>query len=137
MKNAKVIAGALAAGLLAACLLVAGCTQAPQSQGAVYTYDESNNGETYRIAEDSTIVIKLDENPTTGYSWNITSTEGLVILIDEYKAPDTNLVGAGGMHTWELIPSGTANAVFSAIYKRPWEETTGNETSYTLSFIIE
>ena len=160
MVQRKSIYSVLVAGLLVICLLGAGCTSQPEegtptatptaaettgvptvmptpAETTEYAFNETNDNETVTVPAGSEITISLDENPTTGYSWNVTSSAGLEYVNDTYIAPETELVGAGGVHVWQYLAAEKGNAEFSAIYKRPWEETTGNETTFSLAFTIE
>lgn len=149
MIQKKSICSVLVAGLLVMCLLGAGCTSQPEegtptatptpaATGGEYVFNETNNNETVTLPAGSEIAIRLDENPTTGFSWNVTSSAGLEYVNDTYIAPETELVGAGGgVHVWQYLAAEPGAAEFTAIYKRPWEETTGNETTFSMAFIIE
>jgi len=154
----------LIAGLLALCMLGAGCISQPTEQGnatttptpvetttapaanatttpaedVTYAFNETDDNTTVTLPVGSNITISLAENPTTGYSWNVTSSEGLEYVNDTYIAPeDTGLVGAGGVHVWEYIAAEAGNGEFSAVYMRPWENVTGNETTFSMAFTIE
>lgn len=150
------ICSILVAGLLVMCLLGAGCTSQPTEEGTPtatptpettatptpaaaeeYVFNETNNNETVTLPAGSEITISLDENPTTGYEWNVTSSTGLEYVNDTYIAPETELVGAGGAHVWQYLAAEPGAAGFTAVYKRPWEETTGNETTFSMAFTIE
>ena len=147
MTHSKRIHAMLIAAFLAVCVLGAGCTSQPEegtptatptpAATGEYAFNETNNNETVTLPAGSEITISLDENPTTGFSWNVTSSAGLEYVNDTYIAPETELVGAGGVHVWQYLAAEKGNAEFSAIYKRPWEETTGNETTFSLAFTIE
>lgn len=142
MVQRKSIYSALIAGLLALCLLGAGCTSQPTEPGTPtaaeeYVFNETNYNETVTLPAGSEITISLDENPTTGFSWNVTSSVGLDYVNDTYIAPETGLVGAGGVHVWEYLAAEEGSAEFSAIYKRPWENKTGDETTFSMAFVIE
>jgi inhibitor of cysteine peptidase len=136
--------------LLVASIIMAGCISTESDQennkqitpdtppSEIYLFDGTNNNETYTITQDSLIYIKLEENPTTGYEWEITTTDGLVVMSDTYEPSDTSgqKVGAGGIHEWELHAQEPGTYTFDAIYKRNWEETTGEEDTYSLTLII-
>lgn len=116
-------------------------TATPTPAPAEYAFNETNNNETVTLPAGSAVTISLAENPTTGYAWNVTSSRGLSYVNDTYNAPETELVGAGGVHVWEYIASEAGSAEFSAVYKRPWENETGNETgnetTFSMAFTIE
>jgi inhibitor of cysteine peptidase len=156
MVQMKRIHGIVIAGLLVVCMLMAGCTSQPAEPGNAtgtpspaattaatpapaerFAFNETNNNETVALPAGSEIIINLAENPTTGYAWNVTSSRGLQYVNDTYNAPQTELVGAGGVHVWEYIAAEKGSAEFSATYKRPWENVTGNETTFSMAFTIE
>lgn len=138
--------------LCLAAILVAGCTQpvtppatptptatstptltpVPTATPIVYVYNESANGTTVAIPLGSTFTVWLKENPTTGYSWNVTVTDGLRITNNTYIPPTSGLIGAGGIHSWNVLTVKTGTQEFSGIYRRPFENVTGNETMYVL-----
>ncbi|WP_445474854.1 protease inhibitor I42 family protein [Methanococcoides methylutens] len=104
--------------------------------GAVFT--EEANASEISIEQNGIIVLKLEENPTTGYSWNLTVPEGLKLIGDNFViAPgDEGLVGAGGIHEWELQAETEGTYEISAIYKRLWENTTGEEDTFSMTVIV-
>ena len=84
-------------------------------------------------------LIQLSENPTTGFSWNVTLSDGLTLLNDRYVQDPTpeGMVGVGGIHEWYVEAVAAGNQTFDGIYKQPWEETVGNETTYSLAILVE
>jgi inhibitor of cysteine peptidase len=98
----------------------------------MYVYNESANGTTVAVPLGSTFTVWLQENPTTGYSWNVTVTDGLQITNDTFIPPTSGLIGAGGIHAWEVLTVKNGLQEFSGIYQRPFENVTGNETTYVL-----
>ena len=105
----------------------------------IYLFDDTNNNETCTIMQDSLIMIQLEENPTTGYQWNISVTDGLVVLGDTYEPSDTSgeMVGTGGRHVWVLYAIDAGTCTFNAVYKRPFEEMKGDEDTFVMTFIVE
>jgi inhibitor of cysteine peptidase len=143
--------------VLAGLVFVCGCTQQPAATPTptpttpvsttqvpgkeVPMYNESSNGSTITVAPGGeTFGIRLNENPTTGYSWNATITPGLILVSDGYdQNPETaGLMGAGGTHHW-ILRSGneTGDQQFRAIYQRPWENVTGSEQTFVLYVTIK
>lgn len=99
-------------------------------------FDDRNNTQTITIKNGETFKVELNENPTTGYAWLINVTPGLTIVSDTYVAPSGGLVGAGGQHEWQVKATGTGDQQLTGIYKRSWEPTVGNETTYGLNITI-
>ncbi|HNI42978.1 MAG TPA: protease inhibitor I42 family protein, partial [Methanoregulaceae archaeon] len=72
-------------------------------------YNETANNTTATIPLGSGgLMVRLIENPSTGYSWNATVTSGLTIVDDafEQNPASQGMAGAPGTHYWIL--SGTA-----------------------------
>lgn len=112
-------------------------TAAPQATATppvttMKVYNESANGNTISVPLNGTFAVVLLENPTTGYSWNMTVTSGLVITNDTFTPPKSTLVGAGGSHEWDVKAIKTGQQKFSGVYKQPWMNTTANDTTFAL-----
>lgn len=161
MKQTTVFAISLMA-VLAVSLFICGCTQAPSEgtptavpttapvQAAITStpkptevipmrvFNETDNGSEVNITRNSEFSIRLEENPTTGYQWNATLSSGLNLLSDEYRVNDhpQGMVGVGGVHSWTIKAEETGVQTFSAIYARSWENVTGNETAFSMTFKV-
>ena len=83
------------------------------------------------------IMISLAENPTTGYTWNITLSEGLALLKDVYVQDEAEegMVGVGGVHEWFIEAVEAGEQTFYGIEQQAQSEETGSE--YTLKLIVE
>ncbi len=106
------------------------------SSGVAATANDGDNGKTITLNEGESVKISLDENPTTGYSWNETVTAGLTVVDSEYVSSGSGMAGAGGVHEWTIKAAGKGSQQFTAVYKRPWEPIAGNETTYTLNVTV-
>jgi inhibitor of cysteine peptidase len=113
---------------------MAGCAATPDVE--VKSFNATDNNSTVDIKKGDTFKVVLDENPSTGYSWNASVTSGLSIVNDTYLPPNTDLLGASGTHVWEIKATGAGEQAFSGVYKRPWEPAMGNETMYMLTVKI-
>jgi predicted secreted protein len=71
--------------------------------------------------------VQLDENPTTGFRWQIDRTKSdnlSIVRINDlgFSAPAGSArVGASGVHRWSIegVSAGKGRIVFE--YRRPWE----------------
>jgi|GEM_PF-381028 len=96
---------------------------------------EVDNGANISLKNGENFTLKLRENPSTGYSWELNLSEGLSIISDEYTqdpAPE-GCAGVPGTHSWIIEAVGQGNQQVNGIYKRPWENTTGTEDNFTLN----
>jgi len=131
-------------------VVFAGCTGTPAGKTAATTapastpakatpghlnVGQAQNGSLIFMHVGDTLTLKLAENPTTGYQWNLTASSGLAVTSDTYVPSNTNttMVGAGGIHVWEMTAKAPGMQSIDAIYKRSWEPTIGNETVFMMS----
>jgi len=153
--SARTIPAALLAVVCIAALLVAGCTSptatpvptptpttptmtpAPLPAGKVI-FTEADSGGTFPLALGAVIQIRLAENPTTGYQWNLSITSGLVLLNETYLPDDPTgkLVGSGGTHVWFIQAAREGEQGVSAFYARPWEPAGPGVTFFTLTLPV-
>ena len=102
------------------------------------TLTEADNGKTENVTQNTRFAVVLEENPTTGFTWNATLSPGLELQSSDYRQKDapSGMVGVGGTRTWVIIAKDTGDQKFSAVYKRSWEPVTGNETAYTVNIRV-
>ncbi len=89
-----------------------------------------------QIFDEGTLILDLDANATTGYTWVITEeTDIFASDYDMYVEPDNTSqgVGAGGIAEFHIIAlkEGTGTMLFQ--YKRPWE---GGEVAGTYALTL-
>ena len=96
-------------------------------------YTEASNGTTVSVPANGIFVVMLQENPTTGFVWNVTVTDGLKIVNTTFIPPTSGLMGAGGVRTWGVQAIQTGKQQFNGVYKQPFENLTGNETTFVLT----
>lgn len=85
-----------------------------------------------------TILISLKENPTTGYSWNVTNSTGLEIVSDEYVMDTTQkgMEGIGGVHKWTVHAVETGNLNFYAVMMHVADKPAAEEEKYSLNVTV-
>ena len=111
----------------------------PAAEGKkMVTLTEADNGKTENVTQNTRFAVVLEENPTTGFTWNATLSPGLELQSSDYRQNDapSGMVGVGGTRTWVIIAKDTGDQKFSAVYKRSWEPVTGNETAYTVNIRV-
>jgi predicted secreted protein len=64
------------------------------------TLDESAACDsTHRVNASDTLTVRLSENPTTGFRWEIDVGDGLVIVSNDFARGSSGAPGAGGTRT--------------------------------------
>jgi len=111
---------------------------APAVQAGNIVVNEEQNTATVTVREGNSITVRLQENPTTGFTWNLGASPGLQVVSDSYIPSDTTgkLIGSGGTHVWEISAQSVGGQTIHAVYRRPWEQATGNETAFFLSVVV-
>lgn len=119
-------------------VFLSGCVNPPAQDTIKDTvFTEKHNGTSVDAKAGELVTIRLEENPTTGYSWNMSFTDGLEVVKDEFiSSGEEGIVGAGGVHEWIIKADRTGQHKISAIYKRPWESLTGEEGTFNLTLNV-
>ncbi len=112
----------------------------PTSGDAVI--DESGDGQTFDVVEGVAVVVQLPSNPSTGYDWQVVTTDRTFgypsvtnFILDE-SAPD----GSGGITEFIWATEGISSMVGSHTvvlgYVRSWEEDAEPEQTFTFTVNI-
>lgn len=115
-----------------AVLVVFACGMVAAASGQK-VFTENDNGNMVVVKKGEVFTVNLPENPSTGYSWNLTTGDGLTIKSDRYIPPAQQIPGRGGRHEWAIEASKAGPQKVSGIYKRPWEPATGSENTFQLN----
>jgi len=91
--------------------------------GRVINISRTDAGKEVKLDVGDTLVIELDGNITTGYSWVIDSvdSEVLEILGEPEYTGESKLPGAPGVFKIQLKAIGTGETKLVLNYLRPWE----------------
>lgn len=69
-----------------------------------------------------TLVVELEENLSTGYSWQIASqTSWCDLIASEHSPATSDLMGASGIHRFRLLIADVGAGAIELSYRRPWE----------------
>jgi inhibitor of cysteine peptidase len=89
---------------------------------------EAMNGSQAEVALGDQFAIRLGENPTTGYRWNVQEIDQSAFeFIDDSFKPSTGSVGAGGNRRWLMRAKLAGDFPLAFEKKRSWEQS-GVET---------
>ena len=123
----------LLAPVLLLSVLLAAC--GGDSDDSVTTYQQS--GQTITVGAGQHFAVQLDANPTTGYTWQLTTDPGsqVKVLGHTYTPAPPQQPGSGGteLFTFQAVAAGTTTLAFG--YLRPWE--TGVAPAQTAAFPVK
>jgi inhibitor of cysteine peptidase len=82
--------------------------------------DERANGSRVELRPGAAVVLRLDENPTTGYRWQVDSSGAPVLALqgDQYEAPPRSKAGAPGQHVWSFRAVAAGSGLVQLSYRR-------------------
>jgi len=87
----------------------------------------SDNGELVELELGQKLVVKLESNPSTGYTWELIEDPNSILeQIGEmefkpYEQGDPPMVGAGGWEIFRFKAISTGQETLELIYRRSWE----------------
>ena len=117
------------------CVFLTACSSAA-------ALSEQDSGKTFIACVGEKQLISLPKNPTTGYSWQffITPEKQQVVsdIKETYIAPDTTLVGAGGVKEYAFTVCQKGKITITGYYIRPWEKTNkenARKVTYTFDVV--
>jgi inhibitor of cysteine peptidase len=116
--------------------LCAGEKQTVSKDNATYTDPEK----TIQCNVGGAFSIVLDSNPSTGYQWQLAQSpnrEFLKLINSTYRAPITELVGAGGKEIWSFKALSVGQRTIVLEYVRPWEKNKEPVKSVTFTVNIQ
>ena len=100
---------------------------------------QSDSGRTITLNKGQTAVIKLSENPTTGYNWEFEiepkKQKVITVISSKFVPATSDLIGAGGVKEYKFKAKNKGQITLSGYYARPWEEL-NKETALQVHYEI-
>ena len=132
MKRIAWIAALLGLFLLSAC--------GSSAQETVLTAND--NGGSVTLKAGQVLVIQLDANPTTGYTWAVEAVdEGVLRPAGEAgytPAPAAQgQVGTGGTAEWRFEAAGSGTTTLKLVYIRPWETPPEPAATFSVTVTVQ
>jgi inhibitor of cysteine peptidase len=81
---------------------------------------EADAGVERAVAVGDDVVVRLEENRTTGFRWNLDLPDGVALVDDAFEAPSPGRPGQGGVHCFRLRAAGPGQYRLAAGLRRSW-----------------
>ncbi len=99
-----------------------------------------DNGKTINIKKGGQIVIELEGNPSTGYTWEGKDMDASILQQEgeaAFKSSNPGLIGSSGtmILTYKALRVGTTT--IKLIYHRPWETEVEPESTYSVTVVVK
>ena len=87
------------------------------------TVRATETGQSVRVGRDDVIVIKLPENPTTGYRWDVDRIDQAVLNLEAstFSGPQGAAVGAAGTREIRVRPKAAGRGSIHLKNARAWD----------------
>jgi inhibitor of cysteine peptidase len=127
-------------GLLAAVGLAASLAIAPAAQAKTVTVTKAKSGKSVVLKKGDRLVVRLAENPSTGYSWRTSSKPAFLRMISsKYVAPKADpsappVAGADGTRVYAYSAKAKGKGTLRLSYVPPG---TGASTSFSLKITVK
>jgi inhibitor of cysteine peptidase len=115
-----------------------GCDSADLPTGSPILVDSNNNGQLVVLGKEQTLVVTLEANPTTGYTWEVAKIDDSILYLmgEAQFVPQSPDVGAGGTQTFRFQAMSAGRTNLSLVYHRPWEPEEAPLKTFSLSVLV-
>ncbi|MDR3531946.1 MAG: protease inhibitor I42 family protein [Rhodopila sp.] len=102
------------------------------------SYGESSNGQTIDLVVGQRIEIRLPENPTTGFRWQLMTNDGAVCaaISDVFEEP-AGPPGRGGEHSWMFAAAQPGECDIELRYRRRWAVSVEHDRTFRIHIRVE
>ena len=127
-----------AAGLLVLAVTVVVVLVVRGADGA-RTLGEDDDGAVVEVAVGEQIVLNLEGNATTGYTWAVTAVDPAVLAPagDPDYQSESDADGAGGTYTFRFDAVGPGETEVVLMYFPSWEEPSATAGTFTFTAVVD
>jgi inhibitor of cysteine peptidase len=106
---------------------------------AALALEADDNGNEITLNKGQTLTIKLEANPTTGYTWEMVETEGAILrqVGDPEFEADSDLLGAAGTQTLSFEATEAGHMELRLVYHRPWETDVDPLETFSVQVLVK
>ena len=97
-----------------------------------------DDGSQVELNAGQTLVVSLEGNPTTGFTWEAAELDEQVLRQvgeAEFK-PDSDAIGSGGVQTLRFETVDSGQTTLNLIYRRPWEEDVEPAETFSVQVVV-
>jgi len=99
---------------------------------------EKDQGKSITVKAGDTITVTLNENPTTGFRWEVEKYDADIIALrnSSFVPPATSSPGAGGEHVFMFEGKKPGTAQLALELKRNWQASDAVTKRYAVSVSV-
>jgi inhibitor of cysteine peptidase len=87
-------------------------------------------GKTIHVSTGERFAVVLESNPSTGYTWQVSTDEHYLELLAQDFEPHGQGVGAGGREIFDFRALSTGQVTITCEYRRPWDREARDVASF-------
>ena len=99
----------------------------------------ANANQTIEVNVGDTLVVELEGNPTTGFTWEAVELDQAVL--EQVGEPEftaqSDLLGAPGVIVLRFKANGPGQTLLKLVYRRPWEQDVPPEETYEVTIVVK
>jgi len=84
--------------------------------------------------------VRLDSNPTTGYSWQVSAVNGAVLRQQgdpQFLRPVDAPLGAGGVLIFRFVAASAGQTRLALVYRRPFEPNAKPADTFSVQVTVQ
>jgi inhibitor of cysteine peptidase len=117
----------------------ASCLPMNRDKDTVTATAENNGGE-ISVAKGKILLLKLDAQPGTGYSWQVTKNDVSHLIPlghSEFESTNSGIPGAVQSQVFRFKPQDSGRFVIELHYQRQWEKNVPPSKTYRLAVQVQ
>lgn len=127
--------------VLFGCLLgsLMGCSCYGPARPVLLTVGEAKSGSIVEMSSGDMLVLLLEGNPTTGYTWELDAFDPTILQQQGEPdfTPESDAIGSGGKFTFRFQAISAGQSPLKLIYHRPWEKDVPPLKTFELLVIVK
>ena len=107
---------------------------------AILALNAADSGKQITANAGDSFTVTLDSNPSTGFSWSISSITDEDVIDDvnnEFNGADTGMVGAGGQEVWTFEAVDKGSSTIEMKYRRSWEQGVEPAATFNVTVVVK
>ena len=100
--------------------------------------DAGDDGSQVELKAGQTLIVNLEGNPTTGYTWEAAELDEQVLRQvgeAEFK-PETDAIGSGGVQTLRFETVNSGQTTLNLVYHRSWEAEEEPAETFSVQVVV-
>jgi predicted secreted protein len=101
--------------------------------------DQSDRGRTFEVTEGDLVLVRLAENPTTGYRWEMDAVDERILSLQcaEYSEEAEAGIGGGGTRTFSFEAESPGAVQIRLRLRRAWEPEEAAADQFAITIDVQ